>query len=89
MLTLAGSRRLSAFGCQNGFVGLALVNQTGPGEKNKLRIMVLRDLEMVHSGDGPYYVPLTRLLCTHTVFLLCLKSGMGIRPHLPKQVTLF
>ncbi|GAA6218517.1 kaptin [Lates japonicus] len=30
MLSLAGSRRLSAFGCQNGCVGLALVNQTGP-----------------------------------------------------------
>ncbi|XP_028278181.1 KICSTOR complex protein kaptin [Parambassis ranga] len=30
MLSIAGSRRLSAFGCQNGCVGLALVNQTGP-----------------------------------------------------------
>ncbi|XP_040007191.1 KICSTOR complex protein kaptin [Xiphias gladius] len=30
MLSLAGSRRISAFGCQNGCVGLALVNQTGP-----------------------------------------------------------
>ncbi|XP_022060253.1 KICSTOR complex protein kaptin [Acanthochromis polyacanthus] len=30
MLSIAGSRRLSAFGCQNGCLGLALVNQTGP-----------------------------------------------------------
>ncbi|XP_037543951.1 KICSTOR complex protein kaptin [Nematolebias whitei] len=30
MLTIAGGRRLSAFGCQNGCVGLALVNQNGP-----------------------------------------------------------
>ncbi|XP_071316815.1 KICSTOR complex protein kaptin [Trachinotus anak] len=30
MLTLAGGRRISAFGCQSGCVGLALVNQTGP-----------------------------------------------------------
>ncbi|XP_075958319.1 KICSTOR complex protein kaptin [Anarhichas minor] len=30
MLSIAGGRRLSAFGCQNGCVGLALVNQTGP-----------------------------------------------------------
>ncbi|KAG7516470.1 hypothetical protein JOB18_032331 [Solea senegalensis] len=30
VLNLAGGRRLSAFGCQNGCVGLALVNQTGP-----------------------------------------------------------
>ncbi|XP_040906682.1 KICSTOR complex protein kaptin [Toxotes jaculatrix] len=30
MLSLAGGRRLSAFGCQSGCVGLALVNQTGP-----------------------------------------------------------
>lgn len=30
MLSVAGGRRLSAFGCQNGCVGLALVNQTGP-----------------------------------------------------------
>ncbi|TKS83711.1 KICSTOR complex protein kaptin [Collichthys lucidus] len=30
VLSIAGGRRLSAFGCQNGCVGLALVNQTGP-----------------------------------------------------------
>ncbi|XP_034034805.1 KICSTOR complex protein kaptin [Thalassophryne amazonica] len=30
MLCISGGRRLSAFGCQNGCVGLALVNQTGP-----------------------------------------------------------
>ncbi|CAB1433589.1 unnamed protein product [Pleuronectes platessa] len=30
MLGIAGNRRISAFGCQNGCVGLALVNQTGP-----------------------------------------------------------
>lgn len=30
MLSIAGGRRLSAFGCQNGCLGLALVNQTGP-----------------------------------------------------------
>ncbi|KAL6099235.1 kptn [Pungitius sinensis] len=30
MLSIAGGRRLSAFGCQSGCVGLALVNQTGP-----------------------------------------------------------
>ncbi|KAM4619775.1 KICSTOR complex protein kaptin [Polymixia lowei] len=30
MLSIPGARRLSAFGCQNGCVGLALVNQTGP-----------------------------------------------------------
>lgn len=29
VLPVAGGRRLSAFGCQNGCVGLALVNQTG------------------------------------------------------------
>lgn len=29
MLSVAGDRRLSAFGCQNGCVGLALVSQTG------------------------------------------------------------
>ncbi|XP_029029089.1 KICSTOR complex protein kaptin [Betta splendens] len=29
MLSIAGGRRLSAFGCQNGCVGLALVTQTG------------------------------------------------------------
>lgn len=34
ILSVAGGRRLSAFGCQNGCVGLALVNQTGPGEWN-------------------------------------------------------
>uniref|UniRef100_A0A3P9LSC8 Kaptin (actin binding protein) n=1 Tax=Oryzias latipes TaxID=8090 RepID=A0A3P9LSC8_ORYLA len=30
MLSIAGGRRLSAFGCQNGCVGLALVNQAAP-----------------------------------------------------------
>lgn len=30
VLSIAGGQRLSAFGCQNGCVGLALVNQTGP-----------------------------------------------------------
>ncbi|KAK2828895.1 hypothetical protein Q5P01_019929 [Channa striata] len=30
MLSIAGGQRLSAFGCQNGCVGLALVNQAGP-----------------------------------------------------------
>ncbi|KAM3868730.1 KICSTOR complex protein kaptin [Diretmus argenteus] len=30
MLSISGGRRLSAFGCQSGCVGLALVNQTGP-----------------------------------------------------------
>uniref|UniRef100_A0A3Q3VXD7 Uncharacterized protein n=1 Tax=Mola mola TaxID=94237 RepID=A0A3Q3VXD7_MOLML len=30
VLSIAGGRRLSAFGCQNGCVGLALVDQTGP-----------------------------------------------------------
>lgn len=30
MLSIEDGRRLSAFGCQNGCVGLALVNQTGP-----------------------------------------------------------
>ncbi|KAF7669138.1 hypothetical protein LDENG_00238380 [Lucifuga dentata] len=30
VLSVAGGRRLSVFGCQNGCVGLALVNQTGP-----------------------------------------------------------
>ncbi|KAM9847242.1 KICSTOR complex protein kaptin isoform 2-T2 [Aulostomus maculatus] len=30
MLSVAGGRRLSAFGCQNGCVGLALVDQSGP-----------------------------------------------------------
>eukprot|EP00066_Takifugu_rubripes_P010904 XP_003979128.2 PREDICTED: kaptin-like [Takifugu rubripes] len=32
VMTIAGGQRLSAFGCQNGCVGLALVNQSGPGE---------------------------------------------------------
>lgn len=32
VLTITGGRRLSAFGCQNGCVGLALVSQTGPGK---------------------------------------------------------
>uniref|UniRef100_A0A671TQJ1 Kaptin (actin binding protein) n=2 Tax=Sparus aurata TaxID=8175 RepID=A0A671TQJ1_SPAAU len=32
VLSIAGGRRLSAFGCQNGCVGLALVDQTGAGE---------------------------------------------------------
>lgn len=31
VLSITGGRRLSAYGCQNGCVGLALVNQTGPG----------------------------------------------------------
>lgn len=31
-MSVAGGRRLSAFGCQNGCVGLALVNQSRPGE---------------------------------------------------------
>ncbi|XP_067084806.1 KICSTOR complex protein kaptin isoform X3 [Osmerus mordax] len=30
VLSIPGDRRLSAFGCQNGCVGLALVDQTGP-----------------------------------------------------------
>ncbi|XP_026185192.1 KICSTOR complex protein kaptin [Mastacembelus armatus] len=30
MLSVAGGQRLSAFGCQNGCIGLALVSQTGP-----------------------------------------------------------
>ncbi|KAM9729100.1 KICSTOR complex protein kaptin [Menidia menidia] len=30
MLSISGGRRLSAFGCQNGCVGLAVVSQTGP-----------------------------------------------------------
>uniref|UniRef100_A0A8C4E0Y4 Kaptin (actin binding protein) n=1 Tax=Dicentrarchus labrax TaxID=13489 RepID=A0A8C4E0Y4_DICLA len=30
VLTISGGRRLSAFGCQSGCVGLALVDQTGP-----------------------------------------------------------
>lgn len=37
MLSIADGRRLSAFGCQNGCVGLALVNQTGPGERDLTR----------------------------------------------------
>lgn len=32
VMSIAGGRRLSAFGCQNGCVGLALVNQSRPGE---------------------------------------------------------
>lgn len=32
VLSISGGRRLSAFGCQNGCVGLALVDQTGAGE---------------------------------------------------------
>ncbi|XP_047462131.1 KICSTOR complex protein kaptin [Mugil cephalus] len=30
MMSIPGGQRLSAFGCQNGCVGLSLVNQTGP-----------------------------------------------------------
>ncbi|XP_074528398.1 KICSTOR complex protein kaptin isoform X2 [Halichoeres trimaculatus] len=30
VLSISGGRRLSAFGCQNGCIGLALVDQTGP-----------------------------------------------------------
>lgn len=32
VMSIAGGRRLSAFGCQNGCVGLALVDQSQPGE---------------------------------------------------------
>lgn len=32
VMSIAGGQRLSAFGCQNGCVGLALVNQSRPGE---------------------------------------------------------
>lgn len=31
VLSIDDGRRLTAFGCQNGCVGLALVNQRGPG----------------------------------------------------------
>ncbi|XP_036380976.1 KICSTOR complex protein kaptin [Megalops cyprinoides] len=38
VLSISGGRRLSAFGCQNGCVGLALVEQTGPEVLQSWRI---------------------------------------------------
>lgn len=38
VLTIPGGRRLSAFGCQNGCVGLALVDQTGPNVLQSWRV---------------------------------------------------
>lgn len=34
VLSIDQNRRLTTFGCQNGSVGLSLVNQKGPGEKH-------------------------------------------------------
>uniref|UniRef100_A0AAQ4PLA8 Kaptin (actin binding protein) n=1 Tax=Gasterosteus aculeatus aculeatus TaxID=481459 RepID=A0AAQ4PLA8_GASAC len=51
MLSIAGGRRLSAFGCQNGCVGLALVNQTGP--------------EVLQSWNFQFDSPISSLLLFH------------------------
>nr|XP_020469207.1 kaptin [Monopterus albus] len=40
MLSIAGGQRLSAFGCQNGCVGLALVKQTGPEVLQSWRVQL-------------------------------------------------
>ncbi|XP_040038417.2 KICSTOR complex protein kaptin [Gasterosteus aculeatus] len=51
MLSIADGRRLSAFGCQNGCVGLALVNQTGP--------------EVLQSWNFQFDSPISSLLLFH------------------------
>lgn len=38
-LSIPGGQRLSAFGCQNGCVGLALVKQEGPGKDPPLVLL--------------------------------------------------
>ncbi|XP_043996863.1 KICSTOR complex protein kaptin isoform X1 [Gambusia affinis] len=38
MASVAGGKRLSAYGCQNGCIGLALVNQKGPEVLQKWRV---------------------------------------------------
>ncbi|XP_008426555.1 KICSTOR complex protein kaptin [Poecilia reticulata] len=38
MASVAGGKRLSAYGCQNGCIGLALVNQNGPEVLQKWRV---------------------------------------------------
>lgn len=38
VLSIDSGRRLTAFGCQNGCVGLALVDQTGPGKTECLHL---------------------------------------------------
>uniref|UniRef100_A0A667ZHQ6 Kaptin (actin binding protein) n=1 Tax=Myripristis murdjan TaxID=586833 RepID=A0A667ZHQ6_9TELE len=40
VMSIPGGRRLSAFGCQNGCVGLALVNQTGPEVLQSWRVQL-------------------------------------------------
>uniref|UniRef100_A0A665TG89 Kaptin (actin binding protein) n=1 Tax=Echeneis naucrates TaxID=173247 RepID=A0A665TG89_ECHNA len=46
MLTLANGQRISAFGCQNGCIGLALVNQTGPGDELQGYCVFISGLEV-------------------------------------------
>ncbi len=51
VLSIDGGRRLSAFGCQNGCVGLALVNQTGPGEGDQTQkngSLTFREVQLCH-----------------------------------------
>lgn len=41
VLSIDQNRRLTAFGCQNGSVGLSLVNQKkGPGEKHTCMVFL-------------------------------------------------
>ncbi|KAM7398604.1 hypothetical protein PAMA_006488 [Pampus argenteus] len=56
VLSIPGGRRLSAFGCQNGCVGLALVKQTGPEVLQSWRVQF----------DSPVAVVLLFPLSCHT-----------------------
>lgn len=69
VLSITGGRRLSAYGCQNGCVGLALVNQTGPGN-GSLRFRevwlpghLFTQWSPPPSGALNTSAPLARLLC--------------------------
>uniref|UniRef100_A0A3B3YRZ2 Kaptin (actin binding protein) n=1 Tax=Poecilia mexicana TaxID=48701 RepID=A0A3B3YRZ2_9TELE len=47
MASVAGGKRLSAYGCQNGCIGLALVNQNGPEEElGGYNLLITSTIEM-------------------------------------------
>lgn len=75
-LSIRGGQRLSAFGCQNGCVGLALVKQEGPGVDPSFRSFYIL-LKLFSACRGPIAWS-TRIF--HIV-TLCIKSVDTLDRH--------
>uniref|UniRef100_A0A8C2DY52 Kaptin (actin binding protein) n=1 Tax=Cyprinus carpio TaxID=7962 RepID=A0A8C2DY52_CYPCA len=64
VLSIDQNRRLTAFGCQNGSVGLSLVNQKGPGsERETFNLLVTSAIEMAVVYRDVEQYGLSRQLC--------------------------